>query len=202
ATRATMSRDALQKQISTYKDLKNKKIASDAQAVKDKISADYQSKKSAEYISQKDLDTSKPKQTTTQTQKDNEPVIERKYTKEQLAREIPIGKEMVDTYLDGKMPKGLQPRDRNHYSRPVFQNVLIGPADLGLLPPRSTSDEDDANKHLLRNGHHKTSKLRMKRRERERQRRRLYDNNTDLAETDGDLDLIVNDNKKHLFDLP
>ncbi|NBP65840.1 MAG: hypothetical protein EBU66_14410 [Bacteroidetes bacterium] len=139
---------------------------------------------------------------TTQTQKDNEPVIERKYTKEQLAREIPIGKEMVDTYLDGKMPKGLQPRDRNHYSRPVFQNVLIGPADLGLLPPRSTSDEDDANKHLLRNGHHKTSKLRMKRRERERQRRRLYDNNTDLAETDGDLDLIVNDNKKHLFDLP
>jgi len=139
---------------------------------------------------------------TTQTQKDNEPVIERKYTKEQLAREIPIGKEMVDTYLDGKMPKGLQPRDRNHYSRPVFQNVLISPADLGLLPPRSTSDEDDANKHLLRNGHHKTSKLRMKRRERERQRRRLYDNNTDLAETDGDFDLIVNDNKKHLFDLP
>lgn len=139
---------------------------------------------------------------TTQTQKDNEPVIERKYTKEQLAREIPIGKEMVDTYLDGKMPKGLQPRDRNHYSRPVFQNVLISPADLGLLPPRSTSDEDDANEHLLRNGHHKTSKLRMKRRERERQRRRLYDNNTDLAETDGDFDLIVNDNKKHLFDLP
>jgi len=139
---------------------------------------------------------------TTQTQKDNEPVIERKYTKEQLAREIPIGKEMVDTYLDGKMPKGLQPRHRNHYSRPVFQNVLISPADLGLLPPRSTSDEDDANKHLLRNGHHKTSKLRMKRRERERQRRRLYDNNTDLAETDGDFDLIVNDNKKHLFDLP
>jgi hypothetical protein len=126
---------------------------------------------------------------TTQTQKDNEPVIERKYTKEQLAREIPIGKEMVDTYLDGKMPKGLQPRDRNHYSRPVFQNVLISPADLGLLPPRSTSDEDEAQEHLLRNGHHKTSKLRMKRRERERQRRRLYDNNTDLAETDGDLDL-------------
>ena len=139
---------------------------------------------------------------TTQTQKDNEPVIERKYTKEQLAREIPIGKEMVDTYLDGKMPKGLQPRHRNHYSRPVFQNVLISPADLGLLPPRSTRDEDEAQEHLLRNGHHKTSKLRMKRRERERQRRRLYDNNTDLAETDGDFDLIVNDNKKHLFDLP
>ena len=128
--------------------------------------------------------------------------LSNKYTKEQLAREIPIGKEMVDTYLDGKMPKGLQPRHRNHYSRPVFQNVLISPADLGLLPPRSTSDEDEAQEHLLRNGHHKTSKLRMKRRERERQRRRLYDNNTDLAETDGDFDLIVNDNKKHLFDLP
>ena len=43
---------------------------------------------------------------TTKTQKDNEPVIEHRYTKEQLAREIPIGKEMVDMYLDGKMPKG------------------------------------------------------------------------------------------------
>ena len=64
---------------------------------------------------------------TTQTQKDDEPVIRRRYTKEQLAREIPIGKEMVDMYLDGKMPKELQ---SHHHRRPVFRNVLISPADL------------------------------------------------------------------------
>lgn len=102
---------------------------------------------------------------TTKTQKDNEPVIERKYTKEQLAREIPIGKEMVDMYLDGKMPKGLQEHHRNHThgtgkKSPVFQNVLISPVDLGLLPPRSTNDEELDD--LLRRGRHQTKKLRMK----------------------------------------
>lgn len=112
---------------------------------------------------------------TTKTQKDNEPVIERRYTKEQLAREIPIGKEMVDMYLDGKMPKGLQDHHRNHIQgtdkkSPVFQNVLVNPADLGLLPPRSTYDEELDD--FLRRGRHQTKKLKMKH------------------------------NKKHLFDLP
>jgi len=72
---------------------------------------------------------------TTQTQKDDEPVIRRRYTKEQLAREIPIGNEMVEQYLDGKMPKELQAHYHQH-GRPVFRNVLVSPADLGLLPPR------------------------------------------------------------------
>lgn len=72
---------------------------------------------------------------TTQTQKDDEPVIRRRYTKEQLAREIPIGNEMVEQYLDGKMPKELQAHHHQH-GRPVFRNVLVSPADLGLLPPR------------------------------------------------------------------
>ena len=74
---------------------------------------------------------------TTKTQKDNEPVVERRYTRKELAREIPIGKEMVDVYLDGKMPKELEYHHHHHKHKPkMFTNVLISPADLGLLPPR------------------------------------------------------------------
>lgn len=137
---------------------------------------------------------------TTKTQKDNEPVIERRYTKEQLAREIPIGKEMVDMYLDGKMPKGLQ-HHHNHAHRigykrsPVFQNVLISPSDLGLLPPRSTNDED--LDEFMRQGRRQTKKLRIKRIEKRNR------NNNNLDDDTG-LEMIINENnkKKHLFDLP
>jgi hypothetical protein len=58
---------------------------------------------------------------------------------------------MVDMYLDGKMPKALHQHHRNHRHIkwiPVFQNVLISPADLGLLPSRVSNDEevyDDPN---------------------------------------------------------
>jgi hypothetical protein len=71
---------------------------------------------------------------TTKTQKDNEPVVEHRFTRNDLAREIPIGKEMVDEYLDGKMPKELQYHNKNKPK--MFTNVLISPGDLGLLPPR------------------------------------------------------------------
>lgn len=106
----------------------------------------------------------------TKTQKDDEPVIERKYTKEQLAREIPIGKELVDMYLDGEMPKELQAhhrrqhhhhdhnkmKDRTHDEPAIFNNVLISPADLGLLPPPpSQSSKKDA--------HGRTKKMRRRR---------------------------------------
>lgn len=105
----------------------------------------------------------------TKTQKDDEPVIERKYTKEQLAREIPIGKEMVDIYLDGEMPKELQAHHRrqHHYhddnkmkhrkqdQSGIFNNVLISPADLGLLPPPLSSKKD---------AHGRTKKMRRRRR--------------------------------------
>jgi hypothetical protein len=105
----------------------------------------------------------------TKTQKDDEPVIERKYTKEQLAREIPIGKELVDMYLDGEMPKELQAhhrrqhhhhdhdkmKDRTHDEPAVFNNVLISPADLGLLPPPPQSSKKDA--------HGRTKKMRRRR---------------------------------------
>ena len=104
----------------------------------------------------------------TKTQKDDEPVIERKYTKEQLAREIPIGKELVDMYLDGEMPKELQAhhrrqhhhhdhdkmKDRTHDEPAIFNNVLISPADLGLLPPPPSSKKD---------AHGRTKKMRRRR---------------------------------------
>jgi len=138
---------------------------------------------------------------TTKTQKDNEPVIEHRYTKEQLAREIPIGKEMVDMYLDGKMPKGLQDHHRKHTHSTgrshVFQNVLVSPADLGLLPPRSTNEELEED--LLRQGRRRqTKKLRMKRLE-----KRIRDTDHD-HDRDTGLEMIINENnkKKHLFDLP
>lgn len=110
---------------------------------------------------------------TTQTQRDNEPVIEHKYTKKQLAEEIPIGKEMVDMYLDGKIPKELHEhhrnKGRNNSKRSLFRNVLISPADLGLLPPESTSEDD-----TLQYGDPLTKKLRMRRRQRQRQRNNIH----------------------------
>lgn len=68
----------------------------------------------------------------TETQKDNEPVKRREYTKEDLERELPIGKELVDNYLDGVMPPDIQ---LNKHKLPVLTNVLISLDDLGLIPP-------------------------------------------------------------------
>jgi hypothetical protein len=73
---------------------------------------------------------------TTKTQKDNEPVVERRFTRRDLAQQIPIGKELVDDYLDGEMPRELRYHKKNKPK--MFTNVLISPGDLGLLPPRVT----------------------------------------------------------------
>jgi hypothetical protein len=94
----------------------------------------------------------------TKTQRDNEPVIEHKYTKEQLAREIPIGKEMVDMYLDGEIPKELhrhhQDKKKDTINRSaIFNNVLLSPADLGLLPPNITES-------IEKEGRRRTKKMR------------------------------------------
>jgi len=94
----------------------------------------------------------------TKTQRDNEPVIEHKYTKEQLAHEIPIGKEMVDMYLDGEIPKELhrhhQDKKKDTKNRSaIFNNVLLSPADLGLLPPNITEN-------IEKEGRRRTKKMR------------------------------------------
>lgn len=118
----------------------------------------------------------------TKSQKDNEPVKERIYTMKQLEQEIPIGKELIDAHLDGKMPQGLQDHNRRHM-KPTFNNVLLHPADLGLLPPTGRTDEGLSKRRSIRRG---------------RGRRRHSHKD--------DMQLMVDDDdgvrKKHLFDLP
>jgi hypothetical protein len=117
---------------------------------------------------------------TTQTQQDDQPVIRHRYTKEQLAREIPIGNELVEKYLDGKMPKELHAH-QPHHRRPVFRNVLVSPADLGLLPPRELE----------------WPIAKMSRRRRQRRHHNIHDNDHDHDE----VKMLVN-KQKHIFDLP
>jgi hypothetical protein len=76
----------------------------------------------------------------TQTQKDYEPVKRHEYTKEDLERELPIGKELVDNYLDGVIPQEIQ---QDEHKMPVLTNVLISPVDLGLMPPKVTTERND-----------------------------------------------------------
>lgn len=76
----------------------------------------------------------------TETQKDNEPVKRREYTKEDLERELPIGKELVDNYLDGVMPEDIQSHE---HKMPVLTNALISPVDLGLMPPNVNVQENN-----------------------------------------------------------
>ena len=80
------------------------------------------------------------KKLVTKTQKDNEPVNEKIYTIDQLGQELPIGRELIDTYLDGNMPRGLEEPHHHTHMNPMFENVLVHPADLGLLAPK----DDDA----------------------------------------------------------
>ena len=78
----------------------------------------------------------------TKTQKDNEPVNEKIYTIDQLGEELPIGRKLVEAYLDGNMPRGLEEPHHHTHMNPMFENVLVHPADLGLLAPK---DDDDAD---------------------------------------------------------
>jgi len=100
----------------------------------------------------------------TETQKDNEPVKRRRYTLEQLEREIPIGAELIKEHLDRKVPQAI------NYPLPKeieFKSVLPNPIDLGLMPPQMTThhtrkhrkhhhhhrDDDEDNLHLMIQDH-------------------------------------------------
>lgn len=138
----------------------------------------------------------------TKSQKDNEPAIQRIYTKKQLAREIPIGKEMIDMYLDGEMPKELQRHDNRSRDKGVFRNVLISPADLGLLPP-SMADRFNKKEHT-----HEFQTRRQRQRPRLRRGRQTR---YGMRDRDG-IQMVVDDyddnheatanRRKHIFDLP
>lgn len=111
-------------------------------------------------------------------------------------------------YLDGKMPKGLEEHHRKHThstgKSPVFQNVLVSPADLGLLPPRLTNEEleEDLLRLRLRQGpRHHTKKVRRNRLEKKRNRK-TDDDGDNEAEHGLKMMINENNNKKNLFDLP
>ena len=129
---------------------------------------------------------------TTKTQKDNEPAVETIYTKKQLAEDIPLGNKMVDLYLDGEMPEQLQRHHKGNIDNGVFRNVLISPADLGLLPP-------SAGRIKKREAPRELQTRRRGRQSRYRVRDREYNDGLRMIVNDDDDDA---NRKKHIFDLP
>jgi hypothetical protein len=85
------------------------------------------------------------KKLVTKTQKDNEPVTKKIYTIDQLGEELPLGRKLVEAYLDGNMPRGLEEPHHHTHMNPMFENVLVHPADLGLLAPKGDDADDDAD---------------------------------------------------------
>ena len=130
------------------------------------------------------------KKLVTEIQKDDEPVNREEYTIEQLEQDIPIGKELVDAHLDGKMPQGLKEYSRRHM-KPTFNNVLINPADLGLLPP--TDDQAPKQRSLRRR---RGRQLRL------RQRNQTHRNREHMRLMVNDRDPFHRRQPRNLFDLP
>jgi hypothetical protein len=89
------------------------------------------------------------KRLVTKTQKDNEPVNEKIYTIDQLGEELPLGRKLVEAYLDGNMPRGLEEPHHHTHMNPMFENVLVHPADLGLLAPKDDADDYAGIDHRL-----------------------------------------------------
>jgi len=137
------------------------------------------------------------------SQKDDEPVKEHIYTKKQLEREIPIGKELIDEYLDGKMPRGIQ--------RPIpkeieFRSVLPNPDDLGLLPPNASIMKkyklNQQQKQTKRRRENQSQNIYNK--QRENMRLMVQDSDDDDAALNADY-AAGDTNRPHarnLFDLP
>ena len=131
----------------------------------------------------------------TKTQKNNEPVNEEIYTMDQLAQDLPIGKRLIDIHLDGKMPRQLQQHHRKRM-KPMFNNVLLHPADLGLLAP---------NVEVINPADKRRSLRRRRRRHSARHSRdhhmRLMVSDADPAADDG-YDGVQYKRPRNLFDLP
>jgi hypothetical protein len=87
-----------------------------------------------------------------ESQQDNQPIRRKKYTLKQLRREIPIAAELINKYLDGKVPQSLH----NHRHPPdtvSIYPVLPNPVDLGLLPPGATATMPAASSRHAHIGH-------------------------------------------------
>ncbi len=73
-----------------------------------------------------------------ESKKDNEPIRRKKYTLKQLRREIPIAAELINKYLDGKVPRSLHNHNHPPHTVSIYP-VLPNPVDLGLIPPSATA---------------------------------------------------------------
>ncbi len=73
-----------------------------------------------------------------ESKKDNEPIRRKKYTLKQLRREIPIAAELINKYLDGKVPRSLHKHNHPPHTVSIYP-VLPNPVDLGLIPPSTTA---------------------------------------------------------------
>ena len=71
-----------------------------------------------------------------ESQQDNQPIRRKKYTLKQLRREIPVAAELINKYLDGKVPRSLHRHPPHAVS---IYPVLPNPVDLGLIPPAAST---------------------------------------------------------------
>lgn len=69
-----------------------------------------------------------------ESQQDNQPIKRKKYTLKQLRREIPVAAELINKYLDGKVPRSLHTHKYPQNTVSIYP-VLPNPVDLGLIPP-------------------------------------------------------------------
>jgi len=69
-----------------------------------------------------------------ESQQDNQPIKRKKYTLKQLRREIPMAAELINKYLDGKVPRSLHNYKYPQNTVSIYP-VLPNPVDLGLIPP-------------------------------------------------------------------
>jgi hypothetical protein len=73
-----------------------------------------------------------------ESQQDNQPIRRKKYTLKQLRREIPVAAELINKYLDGKVPRSLHNHNHPPHAVSIYP-VLPNPVDLGLLPPAAST---------------------------------------------------------------
>jgi len=73
-----------------------------------------------------------------ESKQNNQPIQRKKYTLKQLRREIPIAAELINKYLDGKVPRSLHHHNHPPHAVSIYP-VLPNPVDLGLIPPAAST---------------------------------------------------------------
>ena len=86
-----------------------------------------------------------------ESKQDNQPVRRKKYTLKQLRREIPVAAELINKYLDGKVPRSLHRHQYPPHTVSIYP-VLPNPVDLGLLPPAASTAATDSRRARIHIG--------------------------------------------------